>query len=194
MNVEYFDEFLLDTLMTYHGYPRKRKIDIYRNVFLNNIKDWLPLSLRRRVIRRLIGKFGNSLVAPQVTFDPVYPEYIEIGDNVIIGMQTLLVTHMITPATKNIIKKLDNNDLIETMTLTGCKKEMNANGLIERCKYLIVTGKIIIEDDVFIGGRVTIRPGTRLRSGVVIASDSLVYGDLEPGVYAGIPAKKIRDV
>ncbi|MBI2966882.1 MAG: acyltransferase [Bacteroidetes bacterium] len=54
-------------------------------------------------------------------------------------------------------------------------------------------GGIIIEDDVWLGANVTLLDGAIIRRGCVIGANSLVSSDTdEYGIYAGIPAKKIK--
>lgn len=59
-----------------------------------------------------------------------------------------------------------------------------------------VYGKeIIIEDGCWIGAGATILPGTHIYQGVVIAAGSVVRGEIESNsIYAGIPAKKIKEL
>lgn len=52
---------------------------------------------------------------------------------------------------------------------------------------------IIIEDDVWIGARVTILPGVTIRKGTVVAAGSVVTKTLEGNsVIGGVPAKLIK--
>lgn len=53
------------------------------------------------------------------------------------------------------------------------------------------TAPIIIEDDVWIGGHVSILPGVKISKGVIVGAGAVVSKSLnEPyGVYVGIPAK-----
>ncbi len=54
-------------------------------------------------------------------------------------------------------------------------------------------GDIILEDDVWLGTRVTVIAGTRIGRGTVVAAGSVVTRDLPPGVLAGgVPARVIR--
>ncbi len=54
--------------------------------------------------------------------------------------------------------------------------------------------RVIIEDDVWIGANCIILPGVKIGRGAVIAAGAVVTKDVEPfTVYAGIPAKKIKD-
>lgn len=58
---------------------------------------------------------------------------------------------------------------------------------------LDVFGDIVIGNNVFIGRRVIILPGSRIGDNCVIGAGALVKGELEANnVYAGIPARKLR--
>jgi virginiamycin A acetyltransferase len=55
-------------------------------------------------------------------------------------------------------------------------------------------GGVIIEDDVWLGANVTVLDGAYIRKGCVIAANSLVVGETEEyAIYAGTPAKKIKN-
>lgn len=58
------------------------------------------------------------------------------------------------------------------------------------------TGRpVVIEERVWIGGRATILPGAHIEHDVVVAAGAVVTGRLlAHGVYAGVPAKRIRDL
>jgi acetyltransferase-like isoleucine patch superfamily enzyme len=54
---------------------------------------------------------------------------------------------------------------------------------------------IAIGDGVWIGTRSMVLPGVTVGDGCVIAAGSVVSGDCEPqGLYAGVPAKRVRDL
>lgn len=64
-------------------------------------------------------------------------------------------------------------------------KDYNRKGLNE---------KIIIEDDVWVGYGSIILSGVKICQGSIIAAGSVVTKDVEPfSIYAGVPAKKIRN-
>jgi len=70
---------------------------------------------------------------------------------------------------------------------------------INRIKYvkdsLTKKEKIIIEDEVWIGANVTILPGVTIGRCSIIGAGSVVTKNVEAySIYAGIPAKKIRDL
>lgn len=54
---------------------------------------------------------------------------------------------------------------------------------------------VVIEDDVWIGARVTILPGSHIGRGSVIGAQSLVRGTIPPyTLAAGVPARPIRSL
>lgn len=79
--------------------------------------------------------------------------------------------------------------------------DSNANNgyLINQIPYIRDTltkkNKIIVEDEVWIGANVTILPGVRIGTCSVIGAGSVVTRDVESySIYAGTPAKKIRNL
>ncbi|WP_267420654.1 MULTISPECIES: acyltransferase [unclassified Curtobacterium] len=55
--------------------------------------------------------------------------------------------------------------------------------------------EVTIGKRVWIGGRATILPGSRIDDDVVVAAGAVVTGHLlSHGVYAGVPAKRIREL
>jgi len=53
-------------------------------------------------------------------------------------------------------------------------------------------GKVVIEDDVFIGANVVISSGVTIGRGAVVGAGAVVTKDVEPmSIVGGIPAKKI---
>ncbi|MFW6187968.1 MAG: acyltransferase [Actinomycetota bacterium] len=54
---------------------------------------------------------------------------------------------------------------------------------------------ISVGDGTWIGARATVLPGVSIGAGCIIAAGAVVSRDCEPhGVYAGVPARRIRDL
>lgn len=65
--------------------------------------------------------------------------------------------------------------------------------VIIRLQGALPVRPIIVEDDVWIGTRVTILPGVTIGKGAVIGANSLVTKDIEEySICGGVPAKHIR--
>ena len=61
------------------------------------------------------------------------------------------------------------------------------------CKQGYETAEICIGSDIWVGANVTICKGVKICDHVVIGANSVVTKSiLEPGVYAGVPAKRIK--
>lgn len=89
-----------------------------------------------------------------------------IGDNVMMGPHCIIYT-----------KNHKTSDISIPMCLQGFEEEE----------------PVIIEDDVWIGGRVVILPGVRVGRGTIIGVGSVVTRDVAPfSVVGGVPAKLIK--
>lgn len=93
-------------------------------------------------------------------------DFLTIGDRVRIGpyVKMITATHEIGPSYQR--------------------------GLVE------VVGKpITIEDGCWIGSAVTVMPGVVIAAGCVLAAGAVLYESTEPnGLYAGSPARRVRDL
>lgn len=57
------------------------------------------------------------------------------------------------------------------------------------------SGDILVEDEVWLGANVIVFPGVKIGRCSVIGAGSVVINDVMPySIYAGTPAKKIRDI
>ena len=118
-----------------------------------------------------IGGMGHIFIGNNVFINSCTVIYsgngIKIGDNVLIGPNCNFV-----PTNHNF---------------------SNRNELINLQGFQPSKGGIVIEDNVWLGANVTVLDGAIIRSGCIIAANSLVIGETEEfGVYAGSPAKKIK--
>ena len=65
----------------------------------------------------------------------------------------------------------------------------------QRRKYMAYAQPIVIEDDVWIGGNVTILPGVTIGKGAVVAAGAVVTCNVPPcTLVAGVPAKVIKEI
>jgi maltose O-acetyltransferase len=71
----------------------------------------------------------------------------------------------------------------------------HAVGTAERRAGQVSGRPIVVGDGCWIGARAVILPGTTIGAGCIIASASVVNRDCEPnGLYAGNPARRVRDL
>lgn len=90
---------------------------------------------------------------------------IEIGDNNLFGPNVIVIDH---------------NHNYDNLSIPICKQGMSLK-------------KISIGSDVWVGSNVVVCAGVTIGSHIVIGANAVVTKDLiEPGVYAGIPAVKIK--
>lgn len=90
---------------------------------------------------------------------------IYIGDNVMIGPNTLITTvnHPMTP--------------------------------MGRRQHLGIATPVTIGNDVWIGGNVTILPGVKIGNNVIVAAGAVVTKDIPDNtLVGGVPARKIKDL
>ncbi len=118
-------------------------------------------------------------------------DQVDIGDGCVIMMGAVL----------NIGAKIGENTMIDMNTVLGGRATVGNNchigagtvlaGVIEPPS----ADPVIVEDDVLIGANVVVLEGVKIAKGAVIAAGSVVIDDVPANtVYAGAPAKKIKDV
>ena len=94
---------------------------------------------------------------------------------------------------------IGNNVSIAPNVTLVCNSSANNGVEINRIPYvkenLTKSAQIVIEDDVWIGANVTILPGIRVGKCSVLAASSVIIRDVESySIYAGVPARRIRDL
>ena len=131
--------------------------------------------IRKLYFRRLGVKMGKNTYANPgmkitVHGNGDFPEII-IGRNVSIGPNAVFIADSCA----------NNGEAINQILYVRDVLTKNEN--------------IIIDDDVWIGANVTILPGVRIGKCSVIGAGSVVTANVEEySVYAGVPAKKIREL
>lgn len=119
--------------------------------------------------------------------------------NVYMGEGTYSNPGMLADATEKTKIFIGNNVSIAPHVTLIAESAPNNGYEIANIPYvkekLIKSASIIIDDDVWIGANVTILPGVHIGKCAIIGAGSIVTKDVEAySVYAGVPAKKIRDV
>lgn len=150
--------------------------EIMPNRFIKLLANFYPDARIRKLYFRKLGvvmgentfaNFGMRIAINEVSEEPK----IIIGNNV-----------SIAPNVTFIAESCANNGQ-EINTIDYVINKLTSNG------------KIIVEDEVWIGASVTILHNVKIGRCSVIGSGSVVTKDVEPySIYAGVPARKIRDM
>ena len=115
-----------------------------------------------------IGEDVTIYAPMKTTIDEQYPWMIEIGDHVKITQGSILLTH---DYSWSVLKAARGGAILGS------------------------SGKIKIGNCVFIGMNSIVTSGVTIGDNVIIGAGSVVTKDcIEPGVYAGVPARWIMDL
>lgn len=136
-------------------------------------------------LTKSLGSFGeSSWLSPFGTY--LYKNKIQVGDNVYIGQGAhISVSEGI---------RIGNGVAIgpELMVMGGDHRFDQVGLLIHQMSSGGQNTPIIIEDDVWIGGRVVVLKGVTIGEGAVIGAGSIVTKNIPPySIYVGNPARKI---
>lgn len=143
----------------------------------------------RRLAKRKLRTFGEgSFLRPYCVL--VRTDRIEIGKRVVIRGQTILMASELASI------RIGNDVLIGSgahFYASNHRFDQRDKLIAEQGHY--ATEDIIIEDDVWIGANAIILPGVRVGRHSVIGAGSVVTKSVEPfSLYAGVPARKIKDL
>ncbi len=157
------------------------------NLILKGVYMWLRSILIRR---KSFAEFPkNSSITPPLIYDT--PKNIIIGPRVYIGPRACL------SATNAPIIFKGHTSVGEDLSIhTGNHGRivgMFHNDITEAMKPKGLDKKVVIEEDVWIGSRVTILMGVTVGRGATIAAGSVVTKDVPPySIVGGVPAKVIK--
>lgn len=138
---------------------------------------------RNEICKALFGKFGKSTV--------LSPFRCDYGDNIYIGNNSFINFNVSMVDLGKI--KIGNRVLIGPGTglftaIHPIDPEIRATGVEKGAD-------IILEDDVWIGGNVTILPGVTIGKGSIIGAGSVVSKDIpQMSIAVGNPAKVVRKI
>lgn len=122
---------------------------------------------------------GKPFIAPSCR---IYaPWLLEIGDKSCFGLRSE-------------IYNLGKITVGERVTVAQYAYLCNGTHDFNDSRLPLLVGNMIIEDDVFIGAKAIILPGLDIAKGSIIGAGAVLTKDTMPlGIYAGNPAKYIKD-
>lgn len=142
----------------------------------------MPMPLRWRVLRAYGANVARSKISPGVW---IGSSRLTIGEGAFINTGCMLSTH--APITIGRRAYLAMGVTVTTSTHEVGPAEARAGKL--------VTAPVVIGDGCWIGANVTVLPGVKIGSGTIVAAGAVVTSDCEANaLYAGVPAKKKRDL
>ena len=150
------------------------------------IIDIFPPLIRRGVFRLLLGQLGRGgIIDRKVYFR--YPKKIFVGNQVYINRGCCLFASAHNDD--------DINIMIGDHVLIGPNTALFAAGHDAGTLMLDDTyGRITIENDVWIGGNVTILQGVTIHEGAVVGAGSVVVKDVPAyTINVGTPARVVKD-
>ncbi len=166
---------------------------IFRGIYLVStvfIRGWYKFVVMP-IKKSMLAEYGKNVSIGRgcsINYKNVY-----IGNNVSIGSQAMFLSSVAKI-------KIGNHVMFgpHVFMITGdhridilgkYMKEINESEKLPENDL-----DIIIQDDVWIGANTIILKGVTIGEGSVIAAGSIVTKDVAPySIYAGIPAKKIKD-
>lgn len=138
----------------------------------------------RAILRDLLGGMGARLhIEPPFRCD--YGQNITFGEDCYVNYDCIILD--VCPVTIG--------DRVLIAPRAGLYAAGHPVDAAVRATGLENGGPITIEDDVWLGGNVTVNPGVTIGAGSVIGSGSVVTHDIPPGVVAaGNPCRVIRPI
>ena len=134
-----------------------------------------------------IGK--NSSIAPGALIQG----NVTLGENCSVQAYSVLVGYGNAENRTGEIR-IGNNVRIAPHVMMIAANHVYRDPTVPICQQGLDPKHIVIEDDVWIAGRVNILAGVTVGKGSVIAAGAVVTKDVPPySVMAGVPAKKIKD-
>lgn len=139
--------------------------------------------IRYLLVKKIFKKCGKNVnVEHHAYFQNGFN--IEIGDNSGIGVNANIPNNTIIG--KNVLMGPDVMFFPSSHRFEKKDQSIMEQGYEE-------PKQVVIEDDVWIGARVIIVGGIRIKHGAVIGAGSVVTKDVEPfSIVAGVPAKVIK--
>ncbi|MBQ3379638.1 MAG: sugar O-acetyltransferase [Clostridia bacterium] len=148
---------------------------------------------KNRLLKGLLGHIGeNCSIAVGVKFDYGCNTYI--GDDVVVNFNVVFLDCAEIHIGDRVL--IGPNCSLLTPMHPLLPKERCHRKAEDGHKYLMILAKpIVLEDDVWLGGNVTIMPGVTVGRGSIIGAGSVVTKDIPPNsIAAGNPCRIIRKI
>lgn len=128
----------------------RHPLRVFKNFIINTFCRFMPdMELKSMLYRKTGAKIGKNVSLLGVKMDIFFPELIEIGDNTIIGQETLIVTHeFLNGHWKRGRIKIGKNVMIGTMCLVLPGVEIGDNVTV--AAYSLVNKNV--RPNAFVGG------------------------------------------
>lgn len=162
------------------GNPVKRVLWYFFNIiFLLN--PYNPFSIVKVFILKMFGaKIGSGVVIKQ-RVNIKYPWKLNIGNNVWIGEQVW-------------IDNLGEVVIEDNACLSQGAMLLCGNHNYKKKTFDLIVQNIKIEEGAWVGAKTVVCPGVTCKSHSVLTVGSMATKSLDPyGIYAGNPAKKMRE-
>jgi len=154
---------------------------LFIDYLLNTFVSQIPIPEIRMALYRQAGMKVDSTSNIMMHAFVLQARDITIGPNCIIGPFTTLDGRGTLAIGRNV------NVAGEVLTIGG-------HHLVDSPTAEGRVGRVVIEDNAWIGMRATILPGVTIGEGAYVAAAALVNRDVEPyTLVGGVPAKKLRD-
>lgn len=112
-----------------------------------------------------------------------------IADSAIIGLSTLVAPKAVI----NAFSKIGNGTIINTSALIEHECIIGAYSHI--APGTVLAGNVTVGENAFIGANSTVKQGLSIGDNTIIGAGSVVLNDIPANeIWAGVPAKKIKDV
>ncbi len=142
--------------------------------------DLLPPLMRRLFYHLILGSWGGGLIDRQVYFR--YPKKIVIGKNCAINRGCRFFASHHTSDKTNIVI---GDHVVFGPNVTVFSAGHDPQSIDLKDTY----GRVVIENDVWIGGNTTILQGVTIHQGAVVGAGSVVTRDIPAyTICAGAPA------
>lgn len=140
--------------------------------------------LRGYIWRPFLKKCGKNF-QPLQGVRLLSPGLIDIGDNVFVNHNTDIYGQGGVSIGNNVIIGQNVNIMSVNHAYADWRRPIRDQG--------ITTAKIVIEDDVWIGGNSTILPGVKIGRGAIVGANAVVTKDIEEySIVGGVPARPIK--